>query len=454
MVRLGLNINNARRQQRRRRQVPTANINIRTSRQARKRPARRRNQIPRQIMAGSSDNSGVRYMKCVLGQGGAAKIPDGDSHHSVLIEYKQTQSFVPNANGNLCVVCQPALPGALRVLEGGGGLQTIHGTGLTIPDVYPNGVSIPFSDFLVSSNNSLQTNKPGIIIARVTSYNMEVKQVGAVLNQQGVVATARVPPELSGTVIIPVCGIFSAANALWTGTTFDTLTACAYPAKTGRMLDPSFTSISTFPLAKVCNATEPCMLVGKGCGSWVPTYFGNQYWTDFTTGGTNPTSDGVLTLGTLPTITSAGIAAQGGATSSAYCPYIPGGADNALVGDFWADPECESLIWAGAQLGNSTQFLVTVSMCMEVIVDYNGSIYRPLVSPPVAENHAAIDSVDRVMKIMPPSIAKSEGSQSWWNALTSGVTGVAEIVGELGIPVVSAAANVGTRMLKMLGIGR
>lgn len=202
------------------------------------------------------------------------------------------------------------------------------------------------------------------------------------------------------------------------------------------------------------------MLLGKGCGDWVPTLLGGSPW-NLT--GTNWASDTVL-YATNPTAipvydrTGENVIGytwgrlDNSSGGSVKIPTLPGTSDTILVGDFWVDPECEALVWAGANLGTTTAFQARVTVCMELEVDYGASVYRPLVTPPAQMDIAAVEKAEQVMAIMPPSINKAEGSQSWWNALTTGVTGVAELVGDLGVPILSTAANIGLRVAKMLGI--
>jgi hypothetical protein len=328
-------------------------------------------------------------------------------------------------------------------------------------------MTIAYPDFQATINNSISPTRfanDDVVVrsARVVSYKLEVTQVGAVLNQQGVVATARIPSLAQSRTIVPAYINMTAANALYTGATYVGLTG-PQPimlTQTGGLLD--FNHVSTYPTVKMCNATEPCLLLGKGCGEWVPSLLGGSAWHSNNGAGdtvvyvTNPimqsvydSTGTVIVGGCFGVVNNSTTSPVGG---NVKIPILPNISDTTLLGDFWVDPECEALIWSGDNLGTSTLFQARVTVCMELEVDYGASVYRPLVTPPAPMDSQALAVADKAMAIMPASVSKAEGSQSWWNALTTGVTGIAEIVGGLGMPVLSPAANLGLRMAKMLGL--
>jgi hypothetical protein len=409
------------------------------------------------MMKSDCDN---KYLKCLFGvEAGAAKIPDGDTHHTVAIEFRQNQTLKPDSTGQLVVVCQPGLPGSLRVRRGGGALTTAGGGTVNIADAnaLTYGYSVPYVDFQQDINTeSVRSNyATSILAARVVKYQMEVTQVGPVLNQQGNVATARIPCYANNKTILPFYGDWTAAGVIAPSTTYANL-AGAFVGQPVSDSALTFDKVASYPTVKICNATEACMLLGKGCGDWVPSYLSSVYWTDGTR-----SSDGVLGIVNMPiasTTDSTGttiIGAVGGKASSTTLvyPYLPQGTGAAILpGDFWLDPDCEGLCWAGNNLGTDTTFEVRVTVCMELQVSFASSIYRPIVTPPAKHDPAAIEVADAAMKLMPPSISKAEGAQSWWNALSTSVTGVADLVAGMGIPIASTAAAVGGKLMRLIGL--
>lgn len=397
-------------------------------------------------MRGLTPACGMEYINCVLGSGGASKIPDTSTKHTVAIEYRATATIKPDTGGHVTVACLPGLPGSLRVLSGIGTFVNSAG-GVSTITTNTNGLTVPFAEWIAPStdgkNFEFNAGKQ-VISARLVKQSLEVMQVGPILNQQGHAATAKVANPC-GMVVWPQAFDYSAADALYGGLTFANLKEQAIFRTAFPPNNWTFEAVSVQPTSKLCSATEPCLLLGTGCGDFVSVNMPSP------TIGASFSSDTVNFTSHMDIIGSTG-QAWFGVNNTVLMPLIPSTNDFTLNGDLWTDNDCEMLIWAGAGLGTDTSFEARVSVCLELDISPVSSDYRPFVSAPAVHDPVQLETVDRVMKIMPSSVSKNGGGmQSWWNTITTGVTGVADILKDVGIPVVSPVAGMVGKLSKAIG---
>jgi len=360
--------------------------------------------------------------------------------------------LTPDSTGQLVVANYPGLPGFLRVLKGVGYFNRV-GNNYGSADAPAQGVTIVCPDFINTIGSSYFNNNPNVRTARVISYSLEVTQVGPVLNQQGNVVTVRVPVGVEHPYTVMDTN-YSASGAIIPGMTIAGLTGPqAFSCMASDPGNWSYSSLANAPDAKMCSATTPCgMHFATDEPEWrscrTQTAVNSSSGTYITGTDTCPYTNIVAVTNPASTqATGSQIPVQNGGV---IWPQGPLTGDTILLGDYWDDPAQDALIWAGANLSAANNsFMVRATMCVELTVDHNNSLYRPLILPPVPRDDKALAIVQAVMKVAPPSVSLAEGSNNWWSGLTTAVTGVGDLVSGLGLPVISPIAGMATKIAKM-----
>jgi hypothetical protein len=294
---------------------------------------------------------------------------------------------------------------------------------------------------------------PQVRRARVVSYKLEVTPVGTILNQGGSAVTCRAPSRVE-KYLSPInqngagyCGVAfagSGAQNMQTGTSPSFL---------------SFSGVSSYPDAKVISAVESTVLLG------IPSDY------DYTeTWATTTSAHGISSLDTYPIMgtqvidtgttadTPARTIAGGGSftsgANSGVTAMLPAasGTDIALFGNFWQSSNADMLFWAGQGLPASQPYEFRVKVCVELCISHSSSVYRPFITPPAPAEPLVVAKVRDVMSNMPSSLPRTETSGSWWHALTLAAQGAGELVSGLGIPVVSGAAGLLSKVLGKLTV--
>ncbi len=388
-------------------------------------------------------SAGQRYARCVLDPHGGlpAKIPDG-ACHSVLIEFNLSVQGTPSS-GLLSLIAFPGLPCSAGALLGSftGPNREGTATAYAVP-----GVEFPFKDFssgvaaAVAGTTVKYNANSAILAARVVSLKLEVIPTGALLSQGGSAVTVKVPLRSffqpsgrdEGTAI---------AGVTYAGATDHPAYVVADSSLSG-----NFSNLSAFPDAKICSGTESCVMLS------IPPRDDFEYCQPSTRDNT-----GNISLDTYPiqnqiyTAGASGIAYFGVNTTPYSLAMGPSSAtDIAAFGNFWQPEISEGLIWSGQGLPSGQSYTFRVRSCMELLVSHGGSSYRPFVTPPEPRNEAAISMVRDVVAKLPPSMPKAESSPGWWSALTEAATGIGDVIGSLGLPIVSPVAGIATKMVRRL----
>jgi hypothetical protein len=208
----------------------------------------------------------------------------------------------------------------------------------------------------------------------------------------------------------------------------------------------NFSNLQSYPDVKMCSGVEACRLIGAPDDyEWDPTLKGNI------------TSNSGHSNGTVLFVANAMQTQVSGAPVSLADANLylaqPVAADTNLQGWFWVSERCPMLSWAAESLTQDMQFEVKVVMCIEAVIEHgvNPSVYRPFVTMPPPEDRKAIDAARDVLRAIPPSIPTPSSGASWWSTLTSMVTGVGDVLSSMGIPFVSAAAGLASKLARVLG---
>jgi hypothetical protein len=390
-------------------------------------------------------------------------MPDGDSRYSIPMEYCVSYTCQPDSNGNLVVVCQPSLPFAGAVVKGVGQLTTPTGGLVTVTAGSGGGpiTGMLFPDFIntnYGTGTDYNMNTQRIVNARVIKYDMKVTQITPILNQQGMAVTARVAPFRGENT--PQSYDWRSASALYQGATYANLVGVTptvgygYNISTVVEATPAFPNIAAYPTKVECNASQSCYMLGAGTdNAWHPVLSNNFTSHDSTTGALRVSGDTVLPVSSMR-ITDAPTASYGFGCIGADTKWFdimtlpPNSTDRSLAGLFWLDNTKDVLIWAGKGLASTASFEVQVGLCLELEVNPVGSLYRPLITPPVERDDAAIRVADNVITKLPSSMPMGEGGD-WWGSLTSRVTGIGEMLSTLGIPFVSPVAAMASKFTRL-----
>jgi len=400
--------------------------------------------------AKSCDDSGKEFIMCALDPFGAdsARVPDGRGGMSTHVKYTAATSFTVRSGAQTaCVAAFPNLPGGLILVDGAFNLVDRGGTSRTL-SVVPGGdnVIVPFPDLYQSSSTSLVFGNVGNVSrCRVVSYGLEVKPVGAILQQGGVFATANFPTNISETAIPEY---MDAGTHLGVSITGGGITQCRSMAQ----IPQTYGQLQAYPGVQMCSGTESCRLVGKPAAySYSQMEVGTHQgalMTDMTTfvNGWLP----VTFSGTAP-VTVGGSEIGTNGTPRVLTGLMPLSGDLSCYSSFWYDKNCDGLIWAAQDLSADMAFEVRFHLCVEIQISHITSIYRPFISKAPREDPKAMAIVDEVQRQMPPSLPAPNTSSDWWSNITSAVIGVGDLAASLEIPIVSQVGALASRFAKMLG---
>lgn len=400
---------------------------------------------------------GNRYANCVLSPSGApAKVPDGSSN-SVLIEYDLAVTGVPNGNGDLSLALIPGLPCSAWGMNGtfsGPNRNGVISSNTTNTDF----VLFPFQDFnsgvaaAINGSTVLYNAPSEITAARVVSSKLEVVPTGALLQQGGSVATARVPMTFRISAPMGDAGI-QLDGVTYAG-------ASSHPWFLWTELPPEgFTQLAAYPDAKICSGTESCVLLGipsdddyhPSVYDWLSTSSDDP--SIIITGDTYPYFSRIQAgLAAGHQSTNLGTIALNGGSKPGAAMLPSSATDIALFGNFWQPEQCQALVWAGQGLPAGQAYTFRVRVCMELQISHAASNYRPFVTPAEPDDPRARELVRDVMRSVPPSLPKESSMPGWWAGLAQAATGVAGSIAELGIPVISPVAGVARRVMGALGL--
>jgi len=267
---------------------------------------------------------------------------------------------------------------------------------------------------------------------------------GALL-QQGGVAVANRTPGFSKLVTFQVDAGTQVGGQAYAG-------GGSLPVWIAQGAPPSFASLAAYPDSRVTIGTETSVMVGMPSDNkFYPVGFTNYNVDD--TGGAGRLRTDTFPFNNLIHSNQSGGTATGGSIVSWSMAMIPAAAtDINAFGNFWVPSDFEYLTWAAQSLPSAQGYTVRVRSCMELCISHNSSIYRPFVTPPAPSEPLAIAAVRDVYREMPPAMPKEESSPSWWARLTGAASGAANLVAQLGIPVLSPAAAVAGQFAKLLKI--
>ncbi len=417
-------------------------ISQRAGRARARRPRRRKNRAVAQQGRAVVSAAGQRYAKCVLDPHGGfpAKVPDG-SCHSVLIEYDLSVQGTPSS-GLLAFMALPGLPCSAGTLLGTFTGPDREGTTTTYS---APGVLFPFKDFTsgvaaaVAGTNVRYNAQTSILAARVVSLKLEVIPTGALLSQGGSAVTAKVPLRS-----------FFQPSGRDEGTSIGGATyagASDHPVfvVNANSLSGDFSALSAYPDSRICSGTESCVMLSiPPDEDFIFAYPQTRDNTGNISVDCYPTQDRIFTAG------ASGIS-YFAVNALPFLAMGPSSAtDIAAFGNFWQPEVSEALVWSGQGLPAAQSYTFRVRSCMELMIGHGGSTYRPFVTPPEPRNEASISMVRDVVARLPPSMPKAESAPGWWSTLTEAATGIGDVVASLGLPVISPAAGIATRMVRRL----
>jgi len=399
-------------------------------------------------------DTGVEFIKCSLDPFGSdsARFPDGRGGMSTHIKLTQCVQMLPRTgSGTIVIGAFPNLPGGLVAIDGQFNGPDRGGNQQAVP-VFPNSDNIifPFIDYpsTVAAPAFVFANSANIHRARVVSYGMEVKQVGALLNQGGVAATGSFPLDLASYGVPQYIEPGNRSGTALTGTG-DMLT------KWIGDFPQSYQQLMTYPGVKMCSAMESCRLVGKPSAY---EFSPMEPTTDESDAGGLETDMCLFTNGAIILSDGFGytppttIAGGGGIPGSQSLTYMlpSSAADLGLFSSFWHDPNCEMLVWAAQDLSSTNSlFEVTFHLCIEVQISHKTSIYRPFISRAPTRDERAINIVAKLQNELPPSLPAPGADANWWQRMASAVSGIGDVAASLAIPVVSPIAAITSKVAKL-----
>lgn len=401
------------------------------------------------LSAKNCNDNGKEFIVCSLDPFGAdsARVPDGNGGMSTHIKYTSATSFTVRSGAQTaCIAAFPNLPGGLVLVDGQFNFANRLGTNISLAAV-PGGdnIIVPFPDLYEGGTaTEVIGNIGNIARCRVVSYGLEIKPVGAILNQGGVYCTANFPLDITDYAVPEYvdAGLRVGVTIAGGGTIL---------TKGMSVIPQSYGQLQAFPGVKMCSGTESCRLVGKPAAY---TYTSMEY-------GSRQFDNALLdTDMTLFINERAPLAAQGPPTIVGGSEIPPGSGaqvtamsgattDLAAFSSFWYDKHCDGLIWAAQDLSMDMSFEARFHLCVEIQISHVNSIYRPFISKAPKQDQQALAIVDEVHRQMPPSLPAPNTNSDWWSNITSAVTGVGDLVSSLDIPVVSQIGALASRFAKM-----
>jgi hypothetical protein len=282
--------------------------------------------------------------------------------------------------------------------------------------------------------------------ARVVSYGLEIRPVGAILQQGGVFCTANFPTNITDShqAVYIDAGTVAGVSITGTGTVY---------TKGMAQIPQSYGQLQAYPGVQMCSGTEPCRLPGKPAAySYTSMEFGSTQ-----VGGNLDTDMSLFINDRAPLNTDAaspfsvggGEIGTGGLARQKTC--MSGvTADVAAYSSFWYDKNCDGLIWAAQDLSADMSFECRFHLCVEIQIAHTSSIYRPFISKAPPADPKAMAIVDEVHRNMPASIPAPSSNSDWWSNITSAVIGVGDLASSLDIPIVSQVGALASRFAKML----